>query len=337
MRYALGPRLRNSEASRLLTLLFPPRTHSESDSDSSSVDFILGDEPEEPMPPLEEPATGAEVATLEAVDEKVVKTEGSAAQAEGATAQTQNVEPKAETVPMTTPQAARGASDTKGAADAGPVLNVIRPVAMVRPVVDVYPLGNYEITSKTRRPGKDASREARLLRIEGNYRKYGMREQVEGILLVHDHNHPHVLLLQVKNAPIFKLPGGRLRAGEDTVEGMKRKLTSKLSSDIKTYQTKWDIGALLSEWHRPHFDSGLFPYVPPHITKPKERRRMFLIPLPGKATFAVPDNMKLTAVPLFRLYNNTAQYGPILASLPQLLSRYKFNFLRVGEYSAING
>ena len=31
---------------------------------------------------------------------------------------------------------------------------------------------------------------------------------------VHEHNHPHVLLLQVNNA-FWKLPGGRLRPGED--------------------------------------------------------------------------------------------------------------------------
>ena len=35
---------------------------------------------------------------------------------------------------------------------------------------------------------------------------------VEGILLVNEHNHPHVLLLQVGQS--FKLPGGRLRHGK---------------------------------------------------------------------------------------------------------------------------
>ena len=33
-------------------------------------------------------------------------------------------------------------------------------------------------------------------------------------MLVFEHNHPHVLLLQLGNA-FFKLPGGRLRPGED--------------------------------------------------------------------------------------------------------------------------
>ena len=46
------------------------------------------------------------------------------------------------------------------------------------------------------------------------YEREGMRRSVEGILLVQEHNHPHVLLLQLGQT-FFKLPGGRLRAGEE--------------------------------------------------------------------------------------------------------------------------
>ncbi len=37
---------------------------------------------------------------------------------------------------------------------------------------------------------------------------------MEAVLLVHEHHHPHVLLLQVGHT-FFKLPGGRLRPGEN--------------------------------------------------------------------------------------------------------------------------
>ena len=37
--------------------------------------------------------------------------------------------------------------------------------------------------------------------------------------------------------------------------------------------------------------------------------------------------MKLLAVPLFELYDNTARYGPQLSAIPHLLSRYKFEFV----------
>lgn len=54
--------------------------------------------------------------------------------------------------------------------------------------------------------------------------KIGMRRSVEGVLLVHEHGLPHVLLLQL-GTTFFKLPGGELNAGEDEVEGLKRLLT----------------------------------------------------------------------------------------------------------------
>ncbi len=37
--------------------------------------------------------------------------------------------------------------------------------------------------------------------------------------------------------------------------------------------------------------------------------------------------MKLLAVPLFELYDNTARYGPQLSAIPHILSRYNFEFV----------
>ena len=71
---------------------------------------------------------------------------------------------------------------------------------------------------------------------------------------------------------------------------------------------------------------------------------MFIVPLPEKCSvlfeiflckvvvfkwknkgyFAVPKNLKLLAVPLFELYENAARYGPVIAAIPPLLSRFKF-------------
>lgn len=44
----------------------------------------------------------------------------------------------------------------------------------------------------------------------------------------------------------------------------------------------------------------------------------------------MPKNMKLLAVPLFELYDNTARYGPQLSAIPHLLSRYNFEFVDEG-------
>lgn len=37
--------------------------------------------------------------------------------------------------------------------------------------------------------------------------------------------------------------------------------------------------------------------------------------------------MKLLAVPLFELYDNSARYGPQLSAIPHLLSKYNFEFV----------
>ena len=37
--------------------------------------------------------------------------------------------------------------------------------------------------------------------------------------------------------------------------------------------------------------------------------------------------MKLLAVPIFELFDNTARYGPQLSSIPHLLSRYRFEYV----------
>ena len=38
---------------------------------------------------------------------------------------------------------------------------------------------------------------------------------------------------------------------------------------------------------RPNFDANIFPYQPAHITKPKEVKKLYVIPLPEKCYFAV--------------------------------------------------
>jgi len=49
--------------------------------------------------------------------------------------------------------------------------------------------------------------------------------------------------------------------------------------------------------------------------------------MPPVEVLSVPKNMKLLAVPLFELYDNTQRYGPQLSAIPHLLSRYNFEFV----------
>ncbi|KAG6833506.1 hypothetical protein H0H93_013236, partial [Arthromyces matolae] len=118
------------------------------------------------------------------------------------------------------------------------------------------------ISTKEAQPEEDPSVSARLQRLQNNYEDFGMRRTVEGILVVHDHGHPHILMLQIANA-FFKLPGDYLKPGEDEIEGLKRRLDDRLAPPRDSQQfnsthgvdNDWEIGDCLAQWWRPNFET----------------------------------------------------------------------------------
>lgn len=96
----------------------------------------------------------------------------------------------------------------------------------VQPTVDLYNLSNYSFNRKAVQFEKDANVKVtlysrfhnlelsrllfqdRFLRMEVLYQTEGMRRTVEGVLLVHHHNSPHILLIKIGN--FHKLPGGKV-------------------------------------------------------------------------------------------------------------------------------
>jgi len=108
------------------------------------------------------------------------------------------------------------------------------------------------------------------------------------------------------------------------VDGLKRKLVSKLSPESESLQVEWEIGECVGSFYRPNFEQVVYPYLPAHITRPKETKKVYMVRLPESCYFAVPSNLKLLAVPLFELYDNAARYGPIIAGLPLMLSKFQF-------------
>ncbi|XP_067929107.1 cleavage and polyadenylation specificity factor subunit 5-like [Watersipora subatra] len=190
--------------------------------------------------------------------------------------------------------------------------------------VHIYPLTNYTFGTKDALVEKDQSVQARFQRLRDEFQEQGMRRTVEGVLIVHQHNLPHILLLQLGTS-FFKLPGGECKPGEDWTDALKRLLTYTLGRS-EAQPMEWNVEDLISTWWRPNFEPPQYPYIPAHITKPKETRRMYVVQLPEKALFAVPRNYKLVAAPLFELYDNAACFGPVIASLPQALSRFNIMY-----------
>lgn len=193
-------------------------------------------------------------------------------------------------------------------------------------VVDIYPLSSYYFGSKEAIPFKDETLYNRVLRMKSNYDAHGLRTCVEGVLLVELFKHPHLLLLQVRNS-IFKLPGGRLRPGESDIDGLKRKLTRKLSLNEDGDEVDWEVGECLGMWWKPDFNTLLFPYLPPNVKRPKECTKLFLVKIPLTQKFIVPKNLKLLAVPLCQIHENHKSYGQIISGVPQLLSKFSFNII----------
>lgn len=217
--------------------------------------------------------------------------------------------------------------------------------------IRLYPLTNYTFGVKETQPEEDQSVIARLQRLQEHYSEHGMRRTCEGILVCHEHNHPHILMLQIANA-FFKLPGDYLRPEDEEIEGFKARLDERLAPVGRLGEGEeagdWQIGDCLAQWWRPNFETFMYPFVPAHVTRPKECKKLYFIQLPKSSrscpylflsprlchanpqcteVLSVPKNMKLLAVPLFELYDNTARYGPQLSAIPHLLSRYNFEFV----------
>jgi cleavage and polyadenylation specificity factor subunit 5 len=49
--------------------------------------------------------------------------------------------------------------------------------------------------------------------------------------------------------------------------------------------------------------------------------KLYAMQLPDKFVFHAPEKSSLMAVPLFAIIDDAAKYGPVLSSLPYLVSR----------------
>lgn len=99
--------------------------------------------------------------------------------------------------------------------------------------MDLYNISNYTFGKKEEKSGckalGDMSERSISSALRKEYGQRGMRRSVRAVLLVHEHNFAHILLLQRNDGKgEFVLPGGKLRPGENFEEGLLRKLSSKL-------------------------------------------------------------------------------------------------------------
>jgi cleavage and polyadenylation specificity factor subunit 5 len=157
--------------------------------------------------------------------------------------------------------------------------------------IRLYPLSNYTFGTKETQPEEDPSVLARLKRLEEHYVEHGMRRTCEGILVCHEHNHPHILMLQIANA-FFKLPGDYLKPEDDEIDGFRMRLNERLAPVGTQFSgegvnEEWEIGDTLAQWWRPNFETFMYPFIPAHVTRPKECKKLYFIQLPRQSKLPV--------------------------------------------------
>eukprot|EP00759_Apiculatamorpha_spiralis_P044737 PhF_6_TR41641/c0_g1_i1/m.63112/K14397/NUDT21, CPSF5, CFIM25; cleavage and polyadenylation specificity factor subunit 5 len=201
-----------------------------------------------------------------------------------------------------------------------------------RPKLDIYPIDYYNFCDKQpHKPLRDCSSPSRLQRLKRKYDEKGTVRSVSAVIVVHQNSHPCIFVLQSSpslNSVEYRLPGGKCREGEDDITCLQRKIIKFLGQEGNSNvgEATFTVRELIAEWVRPNFESLLYPYLPPHVSKPKEVRRVYMVQLPPSYTFSIPKNMKLLAVPLIELYDNNRYGCALLAALPQCMSRYSLNY-----------
>lgn len=205
----------------------------------------------------------------------------------------------------------------------------------------LYPQSNYEFNIDEKLKNKFIIDKEKCKKRINAYNKNGIRNSVLAIILCHRYEYPHLLLLQHIESQKYYLLNGKYKTWEKPKEVLKKKLKKYINKikDIhftpaqinKEQEETVEIGDFLGEWWRTQFNSVFLPYLPAHISRPKEYIRLYQVILSPKCIFHLPPGFTLKAIPLFDLNN----CGLAISGLSSILSRFKLHCM-VQEQDAEN-
>lgn len=117
-----------------------------------------------------------------------------------------------------------------------------------------------------------------------------------------------------------------MKQGETELECLKRKLDQRLAPEPSSGfpAPEWKIIELAGTFYRPNFEQSMYPYQVPHITEPKEIKKLYVVTISGDCVFEFPGNYGIELVSLMDLMGSTNRFGPVASSIPFLVSRYQF-------------
>lgn len=89
---------------------------------------------------------------------------------------------------------------------------------------------------------------------------------------------------------IRERPGDYLQVEDDEVEGFKLRLNERLAPVGSQFSgegvnDEWQIGDTLAQWWRPNFETFMYPFLPAHVTRPKECKKLYFIQLPKSSRY----------------------------------------------------
>ena len=152
----------------------------------------------------------------------------------------------------------------------------------------------------------------------------GMRRTVRAVFIVHTNDVPHFLIFQQRTAAcsVPFLFGGKLQEGEAEKDGLTRLLRGFILKSKSSDSCEWKVGDLITKFWRPDFDERVYPYIPPHVVRPKEEISVFQVILPPKCVFSLREGMSISSVPIHELVRNSGLMPPLIAALPTLVTRF---------------
>ncbi|KAJ3254871.1 hypothetical protein HK103_006766 [Boothiomyces macroporosus] len=120
----------------------------------------------------------------------------------------------------------------------------------------LHPLSGYSFGAKDPQMEPDQSIQQKLERLKTEFVEKGCRITVLGVICLHEHNHPTILVLRIANS-FYKLPGGTLKPGEDEIKGLQQHLIEQLGPIGDTNHDEFEIGELLGVYYRLNFENIL--------------------------------------------------------------------------------
>ncbi len=90
----------------------------------------------------------------------------------------------------------------------------------------------------------------------------------------------------------------------------------------------WSVGNIIAQFWRPEFDENIYPYLPPHVSRPKECLKVVIVRLPPRCVIKVSYGDLMEFVPLSDiLRGDSDEYSELIRSIPSLLSSFSVKYL----------